>query len=200
MEEQNEQTQELELATAIRASFDAGQENGQDEDQVKLSMISAGATFKNVTRLFNQFMVDAGLAIGKEEKEQVLAEVLADAELATEEAFNAKVAELVKRLTGATEKSAGAMVRAYAKKNEVEVFKKAKGASAGKQGFAGKFYAYLTANPTCSKDECIAFVQGTDGNEETSENVKRHQSHYLSIHAMVNKIAGVDQTEEEAVE
>jgi len=191
-----EQVNENEVEVAIREAFDAAHEAGKEEDAIKLDMISAGATFKNVTRLFNQFMVDAGLAVSKEEKEQKLLEAVEGVDLSTEEGFDGAVATLAEAING-TEKSAAALIRAYAKKNELEVFKKSKGGNGGgKQGFAGKFYAFLVANPTCSKEQAIAFIQGTDGNEETSENVKRHQSHYLAIHAMVNQIAGVEATTE----
>lgn len=189
MSEENK-VNENEVEVAIRAAFDAAQ--GQEEDAVKLSMIQAGATFKNVTRLFNQFMVDAGLSVSKEEKDQKVLEAVEGQDISTEEGFDAAVAALVASV-GATEKSAAALIRAYGKKNEVEVFKKAKASGgAGKAGFASKFYEFLAGNPTCTKEEAVAYIQGTDGNEETTENVKRHQSHYLAIHALVNKIAGVE--------
>jgi hypothetical protein len=178
--------------TKIREAFDAAHAAGKEEDEVKLDMIGAGATFKNVTRLFNQFSVDAGLTVSKEEKDQIINQVLSGADLSTEESFNAKVAELQASLQGSTDKSAAALVRAYAKKNGLEVFKKAKGAAGeSKTGFAAKFYDWLAANPTSSVEEATAFIQGTNGHEETSENVKRHQSHYLGVHRLVNRVAGV---------
>ena len=184
--------QKVDLEVAIRAAFDAAHAAGKEEDDIKLDMIGAGATFKNVTRLFNQFSVDAGLTVSKEEKDQILLDVLNGADLADEASFNAKVEELMARLSGSTDKSAAALIRAYAKKNGIEAFKKAKGgAGEAKTGFAAKFYDFLVANPECTVAEATAFIQGTDGNEETSENVKRHQSHYLAIHRLVNRVAGV---------
>ena len=184
--------QKVDLEVAIRAAFDAAHAAGKEEDDIKLDMIGAGATFKNVTRLFNQFSVDAGLAVSKEEKDQILLDVLNGADLADEATFNTKVEELMARLAGSTDKSAAALIRAYAKKNGIEAFKKAKGGTGeAKTGFAAKFYDFLVANPECTVAEATAFIQGTDGNEETSENVKRHQSHYLAIHRLVNRVAGV---------
>ena len=186
--------QKVDLEVAIRAAFDAAHAAGKEEDDIKLDMIGAGATFKNVTRLFNQFSVDAGLTVSKEEKDQILLDVLNGADLADEATFNAKVEELMARLTGSTDKSAAALIRAYAKKNGIEAFKKAKGGTGeAKIGFAAKFYDWLAANPTSTVAEATAFIQGTDGHEETSENTKRHQSHYLAIHRLVNRIAGVAQ-------
>ena len=186
--------QKVDLEVAIRAAFDAAHAAGKEEDDIKLDMIGAGATFKNVTRLFNQFSVDAGLTVSKEEKDQILLDVLNGADLADEATFNAKVEELMARLSGSTDKSAAALIRAYAKKNGIEAFKKAKGGTGeAKTGFAAKFYDFLAANPACTVAEATAFIQGTDGHEETTENVKRHQSHYLAIHRLVNRIAGVAQ-------
>ena len=186
--------QKVDLEVAIRAAFDAAHAAGKEEDEIKLDMIGAGATFKNVTRLFNQFSVDAGLTVSKEEKDQILLDVLNGADLADEATFNAKVEELMSRLSGSTDKSAAALIRAYAKKNGIEAFKKAKGGTGeAKPGFAAKFYDWLVANPTSTVAEATAFLQGTDGHEETSENTKRHQSHYLAIHRLVNRIAGVAQ-------
>ena len=184
--------QKVDLEAMIRAAFDAAHAAGKEEDDIKLDMIGAGATFKNVTRLFNQFSVDAGLTVSKEEKDQILLDVLNGADLADEATFNTKVEELMARLAGSTDKSAAALIRAYAKKNGIEAFKKAKGGTGeAKTGFAAKFYNFLVANPECTVAEATAFIQGTDGNEETSENVKRHQSHYLAIHRLVNRVAGV---------
>ena len=184
--------QKVDLEVAIRAAFDAAHAAGKEEDDIKLDMIGAGATFKNVTRLFNQFSVDAGLTVSKEEKDQIVLDVLNGADLADEATFNTKVEELMARLSGSTDKSAAALIRAYAKKNGIEAFKKAKGGTGeAKTGFAAKFYDFLVANPECTVAEATAFIQGTDGNEETSENVKRHQSHYLAIHRLVNRVAGV---------
>ena len=184
--------QKVDLEVAIRAAFDAAHAAGKEEDDIKLDMIGAGATFKNVTRLFNQFSVDAGLTVSKEEKDQILLDVLNGADLADEATFNAKVEELMARLSGSTDKSAAALIRAYAKKNGIEAFKKAKGGTGeAKTGFAAKFYDFLVANPECTVAEATAFIQGTEGHEETTENVKRHQSHYLAIHRLVNRVAGV---------
>lgn len=188
----NSESGKADLEATIRAAFDASHAAGKEEDDIKLDMIGAGATFKNVTRLFNTFSVDAGLVVGKEEKDQIILNVLNGADLSTEENFNAKVTELMAALTGATDKSAAALIRAYAKKAGIEAFKKAKGASGeSKVGFAGKFYDWLLANPTSTVEQATAYIQGTEGNEETTENVKRHQSHYLAIHRLVNRVAGV---------
>ena len=180
------------LTNKLRAVFDEGFAAGKAEDAIKLELISAGATFKNVTRMYNEFMVAGGHTASKEERDQKVLAAIEGADLTGEEGFSAAVAALVADLQGATEKSASALIRAAAKKQGIECFKKVKESSGeAKTGFASKFYDYLVANPTSTKEQAVAFIQGTDGNEPTSDNVKKHQSHYLAIHNLVNRIAGV---------
>ena len=48
-EQEEEQSEEVNVAEQIREVFD--EQVGNDEDDVKLAMIGAGATFKNVARM-----------------------------------------------------------------------------------------------------------------------------------------------------
>lgn len=188
MTEQVEKTEAQLLQEKLRATFDAGMEAGKSEDDIKLELISAGATFKNVTRLFNEFMVDGGHAASKEERGQQVLVAIEGRDLKTEDGFAGAVAELVKNLAGSNEKSASALIRAHAKKVGLEVFKKAKEGGEGKQGFAAGFYNYLVANPTATKEQATAYIMGTDGNAETSANTQKHLSHYLGIHDLVVRV------------
>jgi hypothetical protein len=175
-----------ELEVAIREAFDASNDEAKSEDEIKMDMIAAGATFKNVTRLFNQFMIDAGLAVSKDEKNEIVESTLEGRDFSTEEGLQDATDALMDALVGSTERSASSLVRGYAKKNDLEVYTKPK--SAGKAGFATKFYDYLIANPKATKEDVTAFVNGTDGNDETSANVQKHLSHYLNIFDLVAKI------------
>ncbi len=177
------------LNAKLRSVFDEKMSAGVAEDDVKLAMISNGATFKNVTRLFNEFMVAGGHTASKEEREQTLLSAVEGCDLTTEEGYNSAVSKLISNSKGTTERSAGAMIRAHAKKAGVEVFKKAKESSGeGRTGFTSVFYEYLAQNPGCSKEMATAFIMGTDGNAETSENTRKHLSHYLGIWGLVNRI------------
>lgn len=172
----------------IREAFDSAVEAGKTEDDVKMAMIGAGATFKNVTRMYNQFMIDAGLAISKADRDEIVQNVLEGRDLSTEEGFDEAVVSLVEQIQGSTERSAASLIRAYAKKNELEVYAKPKGQGAGRPGFAGGYYDFLAKNPGCTEQEATDYVMGENGNEETSENVKKHLSHYLGIWKLVNTI------------
>ena len=49
-------------------------------------------------------------------------------------------------------------------------------------GFAASFYDFLTES-TRTKDEAIAFI-----NDETSDNVKKHETHYLAIWELAENV------------
>ena len=61
-----------ELVAKLRGVFDEGVAAGKQEDAIKLDLIAAGATFKNVTRLFNEFMVEGGHRVSKEERDFIV--------------------------------------------------------------------------------------------------------------------------------
>lgn len=187
------QEQEVEQANEVEAkikeAFDESVAQEQDEDSTKMAMVGAGATFKNVTRLFNQFMIDAGLAISKADRDTLIEESLTGKALESEEEFNAAVEAVVAAVTGSTERSAAALVRAYAKKNELGVYTKPKGTGTGRSSFASDFYAFLSEAKK-TEEEIKAYVLGEGDHKDTSANTKKNLSHYLAIGKMAIKIWG----------
>ena len=171
----------------IRAVF-ASNISESEEDDVKLLMIQAGATFKNVTRLYNQFMIDAGLAISKADRDQIVSDTLSGKEFESQEDFEHAVALIADAVQGTTERSASALVRSYAKRNELECYTKPKGEGT-RSTFSTRYYDWLAANPNASEDEAQSFILGEGDHEETSENTKRHLSHYQSIRSLANRVA-----------
>jgi uncharacterized protein (DUF697 family) len=179
---------------ANREAFDAAVAADQSEDDVKMAMINAGASFKNVTRLYNQYMVDAGFAVSKEEKTEIVTKILAKAKgLDTEDGFKKVVGLIVEKANGVTEKSAAALIRTWAKGQEVaegeealEIWKKPKGTGAGRSGFKAKFYAALVANPAMTKDECHEYLKTAEG---TSANIQKRETVYQAIREMANTIS-----------
>lgn len=180
---------------AILEAFTEATGSDLDEDAVKMRMIQAGATFKNVTRLYNQFMVDAGLAISKQDRDQIVSEILEGKELTDEETFDSCVKEILEQVKNSTERSAAALIRAYAKKNELEVFSKPKseGNGVGRPSFVHGYHDFLVNNPLCTEEQATAFVMGTDGHAETSDNVKRHLSVYLNQWKLASRVANIYQ-------
>jgi len=174
----------------IRLAFDEAVLEEADEDDIKMAMIGAGATFKNVTRFYNQYMIDAGMAISKEDRNQIVQDSLEGLEFDTEEAFDTAVGNLTDAIQGATERSAASLVRSYAKKNELECYTKPKGEGAGRTSFASKFYDFLVANPGMTEDVAKAYIMGEGDNEDTSSNVQNHLSHYLGIWKLARRVEG----------
>jgi len=170
-----------ELEVAIRDAFD---ENvGVDEETAKMAMLQAGCKIKAVTRLYNQFMIDSGLLASKEEKDGVLDEELTDVDLSDEDTFLEKITAVAEGITGATEKSATIMIRAWCRANEVECFKK--GASGRRRsGFRFDFYEALKANPNMDKDEALNLIK-----EKGSENDVKAASHFQAIRELINTVA-----------
>ncbi len=179
---------------ANRAAFDDAVAGDQSEDDVKMAMINAGASFKNVTRLYNQYMVDAGLVVSKEEKAEIVDKILSKATgLETEDGFKKVVTAIAAKASGVNEKSAAALVRSWAKtangegEDGIETWKKPKGTGAGRSGFKAKFYAALVANPLMTKDEVTEYLKTAEG---TSGNIQKRESVYQAIREMANTIAG----------
>ena len=197
LEEVTEEEAEEEdtTATEIRDAFDTAVTGEKSEDDTKMAMIGAGATFKNVTRFYNKFMIDAGFAISKADRNEIVEKTLEGMEFLEEDDFETAVSMIAEGVQGATERSAGALIRAYAKKNELDCYAKPKGTGGG-EGFAARFYNFLIANPTVSKEDAKKFIN-TD--EKSSDNTKRHELHYLKIAETVNKaIASYTENAEDA--
>lgn len=184
-----EEVDQLELE--IQNAFSDAVEAGKSEDEVKLAMIAAGATFKNVTRLYNKFMIDAGLAISKSDRDAAVASIVGDpAMLADEEYYNYCVTEIVGQIKGATERAAGAMLRAFAKANEVECFKKAKAEGTGtrQKQFRTNVYNLFIENPDLTEAELDAYAEDSE-KSGSSENDRKQLSHYHGLRRMVNEVA-----------
>ena len=184
--EQQEET--INLEEAIRASFDTAVAEELAEDDTKMQMISAGATFKNVTRLYNQFMIDAGFAISKEDRNKAVEDTLEGRDFDTEESFDEAVAALVEAVKGSTERSAAALIRSYCKKNELDVFAKAKPTGEGRSGFKKDYFEFLKANPGVSKKDVTSYIMGEGENPDTSDNVKKSLATNLAIWKLVSDI------------
>ena len=173
-----------EIKQAIKTAFIDGIGRNLSEDQIKINMIQAGSTFKSVSKDYADLSVEAGLVSSKDDKEKIISEVMADADVSTEAAFGAVVKELVEKLKGFDEKSAASSIRWFCKKNEKPYWVKPKGESTRKS-FKKIYYDALIENPNMTKEEADAFINGKDA----SDNVRRHATHYQAIRKLANAIA-----------
>jgi hypothetical protein len=182
------ESEEQKEDTAIKDSFDSGVARDDHEDDIKLAMIGAGATFKNVTRLYNQFMVEEGFSLSKEDKASHVTQALDGKSFATEDDYDVAIESLVSEDKSINERSAGGLLRAYAKKNGLDVYKKPKSEGAGRSGFASEFYDWMIATPGSTKEDAINYINNKN-NPKVSENVVRNESHYMNIWSCVHAVA-----------
>ena len=169
-----EEVKEDPVVTKARAAFSAGVKGNKDEDAIKMAMIQAGASFKNVTRLYNQFAQEAGLVMSKEERDKIINDTCskAKATLNTEDGLNTVIDTLVGTVKGSNESAISRMVRAWCKANDVEVFTKPKG-TGQRKGFRTDFYNELRKNPKMTEDQVKAYTK-EHGTENENRNVKFH--------------------------
>lgn len=172
-----------EILNAFNAAIDAGKE----EDDIKMAMIGAGATFKNVTRLYNEYMVETGRAMTKEAKADLVEKTAKDQDLASEEGFDKVVKAVVKGGTNINEQSASALVRAWAKKNEVECYAKPKGTGAVRNPFVNNFHSALIENPHMDEQGLKDVIAALEPQQQV--NPTRWFNQHNAIRKMVNKIA-----------
>ena len=187
MTEETKDTNQEQEDAAIREAFNAAIDSGNDDvDDVKLEMISAGATFKNVGKYYNQFMEDAGLVLTKDQKSEYATAAVSNNDVSTEEGFGAAVAEIMKAGGEGmvTEKSAAGMVRARAKKEKAECYKKPKTAGGTRTTFLGDFYDALIANPKMTEEEAHDFIV-----KNGTANTLRWENQHQKARALANRIA-----------
>ena len=182
-----------ELEATARAAFDEQTANLNaediDDDQVKLAMLQVGVPFSSVTRMFNQFMIDAGFALSREERDEMIERIVGGADdIESQEGFDDVVSQLVDEGNGViTERMAGAMIRGYAKKNELNVYRKQPGGGGGGGGgFRNAFFELLRANPRMSSEEFEGILAN---HEKASDNVRNNRGHYDAIRKLVNDVA-----------
>jgi len=179
--------EEIDVNAAVREAFDAGITEEAEEDGIKMSMIGAGATFKNVTRLYNEYMIDAGLAISKADRNQIVEDTLEGLDFETEEDFDSASSKLEEALTGSTERSAAALVRAYAKKTEQQCYAKPKGDGSARNPFVTLFHKSLVENPKMTEKDLKDLIASLD--EKDQVNPTRWFNQHNNIRKTANSIA-----------
>lgn len=168
---------------AIKAAFIESVEAGSEEDDTKMSMIAAGAKFKNVNRLFNGFMVELGYSLSKDDKEDILQQVLDGLDLSDADTFDSAVAELAQRLQ-TSEKSASGSLRQWAKKREVVFYTKPKSEASERSGITATIYAWICENDTADVTSLYDYIK-----EVGTENTERNKTQFAAVLKLANKIA-----------
>jgi len=179
------------MSDAIRAAFDAAIKAGKGADEVKVEMIKAGCQFKDTGKFYKEWAIESGIMVDAKERAIKVDEILSDVDgVDTEDGFSDAMDALMDGIAGTSDRQAGGLIRAWAKKNEVEVYKKPKSTGGGQRsGFVHEFHDMLRENPQMTEEEATAIINGTDGHKETSENVKRYAKMYQNTRALVNDVA-----------
>jgi hypothetical protein len=176
------------ITDEVRKAFTDAVAAEKSEDEIKINMIAAGAKFKNVTRIFNELMVEAGLAISKEDKDKIVSDACAEVDLSTEEGFDAAVAKVNGAIESTNEKGAATMIRAYARKNKIEFYKKPKKEGGTRTTFLSDFYAALLENPSMTEEEAHQFIVD-HGTANTLRWEKSHQKVRQLANDLVKKLS-----------
>ena len=188
VEEQEEQEVDInDIKDNIRLAFDESVTEELDEDSTKMAMIGAGATFKNVTRMYNEFMIDAGFAISKADRNQIVDDTLEGHDLEEESDFDNAVAALIESIQGANLRSASALVRAYAKRNEVPIFSKPKTEGGTRNPFVMLFHEKLVEDPKMTEQDLKDLISGLSPDHQT--NPTRWFAQHNNIRKTANSIA-----------
>lgn len=176
---------------AARSVFDELMDQDRPDDDVKMAMIQADPEigFTNITRVFNQFMIDSGRTMSKEDLDEIIETVMDDADVSTEEGLETAVSDMVDSSNGVSEAKAVRLIRSYAKKNEMECYSKPKGTGTRANSFIHRFHDALVGNPDMTEEECHDLLYGEGDHPETSQNVKNYEKMYQGHRLLANRVS-----------
>ena len=170
----------------VRAVFAAAVAEGKSADETKVEMIKAGCDFKDTVKLYKEWAIETGIMVNTKERAKEVDDILSGLDgLDTEDGFNDAVDTIMDNIDHVDEKKSASLIRAWAKKNEAEVFKRTKGGGKGRNGINTKLFAMLKDNPHTTEAELDAFID--ENGSETSK--KTWRSHYQNIRGLVNAVA-----------
>jgi hypothetical protein len=192
--------EEAAIQEKIQEAFTASTEANKSEDDVKMAMIQAGASFKNVARLYNAMMIDAGLAISKEDRDAIVKECIQKHDVSHEDGFDIAVDFLVEKLTDSTIRSAAALIRGFCRKNEMPYFVPEKETGNGTTGFTKRYLQWVVdvvkeTGRIPDIEVAKNYIHGKEGFPETSNNTKRNETHFLNYIYFAGKILNQEPVE-----
>jgi hypothetical protein len=128
-------------------------------------------------------MVEFGYSKSKEEKNEILDRLLKDVDLTVEANLDNALLKVAGELD-VNERSAATSIRMWAKKNDVEVFKKPKSEPGeGRSSFDTNMYQWILDHINATVEEFTAYLD-----EVSTENTKRFRAKHLGIFDFVQKI------------
>lgn len=161
----------------------------KDEEKVLLDVfnvaIPMGISFAQVRKYFKELKLDFGFDISGEDKVAILENAFIGADVSNEEGFNSVVAQVNNAIESTSERGAGQMVRAYARKLGLNCFKKPQPEVTGTRvAFVNDFYTALTENPQMTKEEVHQYIV-----DNGSEGTLKSEGQYQKVRVLCNNIA-----------
>ena len=171
---------------AIREAFDAATADGKNADEVKVEMIKAGCQFKDTGRLYKEWGIETGIVVDAKERTAKVDDVMSSqGDLDTEDGLSAAMEAIMDDINGTNEKQAGALIRAWAKKNDVDVFKKPKGGGGvRKSSFIFVLIERLLDNPSMDESTFDELVAGAE-----TKAASTYRSHYNAVRELANQLS-----------
>lgn len=160
MSEENTEVNVEEIASQIITD---GFKEGMADDDILVSLIAVdGISFKQAGTMFKKLTETLGLRISAKDRKEAGFEILVGLEFAPED-YDGVLAgrdAVMEGVADTNENQAMAVVRGYAKENELDLPKKAKGGG-GNRGGGGKIakcVEWANANPESTEVEFLEFV------------------------------------------
>lgn len=133
----------------------------KNDDEILKELFTAGVEFSDLRSVFNTIVQENGLRMSAKDRKAKVEEILADWVPSTAEDLLAKVSEISDK-TKSTAAKALASIKAFAKANELELPKIARGVTASKVGFSGKMRVildYVLENRDVTREKLAAFCE-----------------------------------------
>lgn len=176
-DEENEELEEMEEEgeadlSPVEQAFVDCYEAGKDEDEVMMAMVQTGEVkFKAVSKLYNNLSERFGYVTNKKQRAEIVADCIQGGSIADEVGLKAVIANVVELSKGVSDNAAKALVRHFAKKNELDIYKIPKGE--GRTNIRNELFEYIILNPTCTEADVVAFVK-KNGTENMIKNADRY--------------------------
>lgn len=175
----------LNISEDVRNAFETGKSADKSQDNIMIDMLQAGAKFTQVRRFFKELSIELGYEAAPEVKDAAVEAALEVNDISTEEGFEAAVAHITGTVEQINERGAGQMIRGYARKHDIEFFRKPKPEATGQRvAFTNNFYRMLVENPTINEEETHEYIV-----EHGSEATLKSEKSYQKIRVLANRIA-----------
>ena len=182
----------------VEEAFDESFEAGLFEDEIKMEMIKAGCSFKQIANVYNRLMVERGHIMDDKDKRDLVDASCKGKALGNEAVFAAVSSKLMSAIPNCTERSAGSLIRGYARRNGIKAWVAPEPERNGRQGFGRDYREYILeyvkqTGGVPTEEQAMDYIMGRNGAPETSESTRKSKSVHLATRnfaeALLNNFA-----------